>query len=568
MNREAQIKAALQEAGAQGITYASLLYMFRFQGQTRDWNLEMKWLGLTSLPTFYLAEEHCMRQRPHVAWNREVCYSDGEGIFFNHDRPNEVVHAALDAVVKVLEDGETGNLDSFWEEQEGYFNLIGPASIRGFAECYFPLGNTPSKLETFRSASRQRQVKFFKEKNDCWGAGTSLYLKEQFGAHNKQAKGRNKRKQKRKSPQCYSPAAYYLPLDNPVDPPLPGQEWETEKILKLVEPFISIYPELENYLKKNHQLYIFSVPRSVDDRGAFAVELNHMKSAGPQISYFKVDRRHISYLKKRGGVSNDFNSNDVRVAIIGCGSVGGYLATALANCGYRNIELVDNDDFLAENLYRHVLPFKYLDKSKVAGLKDFLEKSFPSMDVKENHIGAEDWITKNNLEQNQIIFLATGNPVLERYINQVFCTVGKANHVLISTWLEPLGLGGHVVLKASNSKGCLNCLYVEENELIYHPIVSFIKPGQKVSRNLTGCGGAFTPFSSLDAQRTALLAVRTLGKHYTVPSGSIYDCWLGDNSAADENDIIISGVFESSFGDKDVWWRQKLLHGCPVCMGC
>jgi hypothetical protein len=568
LNREAQIKAALQEAGAHEITYVSPLYKFRFQGQTRVWKLEMKWLVLTNLPTFYIAEDHCICHRPHVAWDRDICYSDGEGIFFNHERPREVIHAALVAVVKVLEDGESGNLDSFWDEQEGYFNLIGPESIRGVAQCYFALDDIPSRVESFREGSKSKTIKFFKDKGDCWDLSASHYLKERIGNQHKQVKGQKKRRQKQKAPHCHSPAAYYLPLDKHVEPPLPGQEWEKERIFELVEPFIAVFPELENYLKKNHQLYIFSVPRSVDDRGAFAVELNPRKNTGPQAFYFKVDRRHGGYLKERGGVGSGFRSSDDRIAIIGCGAVGGYLATTLASCGYRNFELVDNDDFQAENLYRHVLPYKYLGKNKVEGLKDFLEKSFPSMDVKENHIGAEDWITNNNLEQNQIIFLATGNPVLERYINQRFCSVGMVNHVLISTWLEPLGLGGHVVLKASNSKGCLNCLYVEENELKYHPLVSFIMPGQKVSKNLTGCGGAFTPFSSLDAQRTALLAVRTLGKYYSGPSGSVYDCWLGDSSASDENGIKVSEVFESSFGDKDVWWRQKLSHGCPVCMGC
>lgn len=33
----------------------------------------------------------------------------------------------------------------------------------------------------------------------------------------------------------------------------------------------------------------------------------------------------------------------------------------------------------------------------------------------------------------------------------------------------------------------------------------FIEPGQKISKQLTGCG-AFTPFSALNASKTAMLA--------------------------------------------------------------
>lgn len=567
MSREAQIIAALQEAGAQEIAFKSPFYRFMFQGQARHWKLEMEWPSLTGLPKFYLAEEHCTLHRPHVAWNRDVCYSDGEGVFFNHDRPAEVVQAALEAVVRVLEDGEAGNLDSFWNEQEGYFNLIEPASRGGLAECYFQLDDIPRKLETFRSINRQRPVKFFVEKKDCWGLGASGFPKEQFGSHNKPVKGRKRRKQKRKVPQCHSSAAYYLPLDKPVDPPIPGQAWRVERILELVTSFTSVFPEIENYLKKNHQLFIFSVPRKVGARGAFAVELNSRKNTKSKVAYLKVERRHDGYLRERGGASEVNFPRDVRVAIIGCGAVGGYLSTILANCGFRYFDLVDFDDFEAENLYRHVLPHRYLGRSKVASLKDYLEKSFPSMEVEEYRENAENWITKENLDRCQIIFLATGNPVLERYINQKFCGARQDRQILISTWLEPLGLGGHVVLKAANSRGCLNCLYSEGNELKYHPTPSFIMPGQKVSRNLTGCGGAFTPFSALDAQQTALLAVRTLGKYCSDPVRSIYDFWSGDKSVAETYGIKTSTVFEDSFSDKELWWQQKLAHGCPVCSG-
>ncbi|MFU8771804.1 MAG: ThiF family adenylyltransferase, partial [Anaerolineales bacterium] len=513
---------------------------------------------------FHLAAGHCTQHRPHVAWDRNICYSDGEGIFFNHEQPKEVIHSALASVVEVLEDGEVGNLNPFWDEQEGYFNLVGPEATRGVAECYFQLDETPCKLEAFKSANRKRPVKFLKDKSDGWGLNSSLYIKEQL----EQAKGVRKRKQKGKAPQCHSPAAFYLPLDKPVVPPLSGQEWEVERVLELVEPFMPKLPELETYLKKKHQLYVFSVPRSVGGRGAFAVEIIPKKRDDPKVFYFEVDRRHDSYLKERGGVLSDYRLNDENVAVIGCGAVGGYIATTLASCGFRNIELVDCDTFKAENLYRHVLPYKYLGKSKVSGLKALLENSLPSMNIKDSELDAESWCTKNNLDKNQIIFLATGNPVLERYINQTFCAERRGNHVLISTWLEPVGLGGHVVLKASNSKGCLNCLYVEENDLRYYPIPSFIEPEQKVSRNLTGCGGAFTPFSSLDAQQTALLAVRITEKYYSETAGSIYDFWMGDKSAAEENGIRTSEVFETSFCDKELWWQQKLSHGCPVCMGC
>lgn len=563
MKGKVNIQEALYEAGAKEIRYDSPRYRFHIEKGSKVWHLEVKWEDHSTLPSFFLGAEHCIRHRPHISWDRNICYSDGEGIFFDHERLNDVLKGALTKAIQVVEDGDAGDLEPFWDELEGYFNSVGPETIRRIAYCYLDLEHTPRKLEAF--SGKNQHIKFFDDTAQCWTLDIADYQNALIGKDHRRKKGQKNRKQKPKRPQCYSPVAYYLPLEAPVDPPLPGQTWSIEKVLALVEPFTSTLPELNNYLKKNHQRYLFSIPRPGKDRGTFAVEVNPRQALQTQIFYYRVIRHTKNYLQKRAGVPKSLGLNSHKIAIIGCGAVGSHLACMLAQNGFNQMTLVDDDLFLADNCYRHALSKRYIGQKKVAALKHYLEDRFLDMEVTPVSEKAQSWAIRNNLEDHDVLVLATGNPALERYLNQLFRSVARPDQVLLSSWLEPLGLGGHIVLHAANSKGCLNCLYTKENELVFHPVVSFIEEGQKVTRNLTGCGGAFTPFSALDAQETAILAARALTSYYSGKRMSAYNCWFGEKEASERNGIIPSDVYNTRFKNKDSWWGQKLRTGCPVC---
>lgn len=566
MKGKIDVQKTLSEAGAKEIMFDSSRHRFLIERGSKVWHLEVEWEDHSTLPRFFLGAEHCTRHRPHISWDRNICYSDGEGIFFDHEHLKDVLKGALTKAILVIEDGDTGDLEPFWDELEGYLNSIGPDNIRGVAYCYLELDDTPRKLASFYSGKNQR-IKIFDDRAQCWTLDASDYKNALLGKDRRRKKGQKNRKQKPKRPQNYSPVAYYLPLDAPVDPPLPGQSWPIEKVLALVEPFATTLPDLNNYLKKNHQRYVFSTPRPRKDRGAFAVEVNPRKTSQTQVFNYQVIRHTKKFLQKRAGVPESLQMNSQKIAIIGCGAVGSHLACMLAQNGFYRLTLVDDDLFLADNCYRHMLSKRYIGHKKVTALKHYLDDRFVGMDVTAVPKKAQSWAIRNNFEDHDVLILATGNPTLERYLNQSFRSVARPDQILLSTWLEPLGLGGHVVLHAANSKGCLNCLYNRENELVFHPVVSFIEPGQKVTRNLTGCGGAFTPFSALDAQETAILATRALTSCYSGKRISAYDCWFGNKDAAERNGIIPSDVYNTRFNNKDSWWGQKLQTGCPVCRG-
>lgn len=73
--------------------------------------------------------------------------------------------------------------------------------------------------------------------------------------------------------------------------------------------------------------------------------------------------------------------SDLAVCIVGCGSVGSYIAVALARTGIRRFVLVDPDVVEAPNLTRTVYGHADLGKPKVEALRERLSDVFPDVEV-------------------------------------------------------------------------------------------------------------------------------------------------------------------------------------------
>ena len=69
-------------------------------------------------------------------------------------------------------------------------------------------------------------------------------------------------------------------------------------------------------------------------------------------------------------------------------------------------------------------------------------------------------------------------------------------------------MGGHILGFKSNKDGCLKCLYYDDdgNPSNYIKTSLFSNPsGIVLSRNITGCAGAFTAYGSVHAMKTAVI---------------------------------------------------------------
>lgn len=218
-----------------------------------------------------------------------------------------------------------------------------------------------------------------------------------------------------------------------------------------------------------------------------------------------------SYLLRRGG-GGSIDFQDKSVLLIGCGSIGGFIAEDLCKCGITTLDILDKDNLNVDNVHRHILGFSDALKNhnKADLMREYLENQFPhvgidSLDYKNRT--AEAFLKKpERLKNYDLIISATGEPMLNLAINKLLYE-NKINTPLLVCFNEPYGIGGHVIA-ANLEGGCLQCLYTD---IISDDITSFrgsfVATDQDFKKSISGCAGSFVEYSVLDSQQTAIMTV-------------------------------------------------------------
>lgn len=219
----------------------------------------------------------------------------------------------------------------------------------------------------------------------------------------------------------------------------------------------------------------------------------------------RVRRLDASYLVARAGGESELLK--ASVAVIGSGAVGSHMAQMLAGCGVGRLLLVDSDLFYPENVYRHALGAGDIGKEKSRALAALMKRDYPSIDVQAVVCDvldtAEDTFEK--IVKCNVVVVALGEQTIERRLNGLFESRTPRIHV----WLEPLGLGGHVLRTGLGEPfGCYECLLRSVDDKGLWNSASLAAPGQSFQKTFAGCSGSFTPFGALDAQRAAEEAAR------------------------------------------------------------
>jgi molybdopterin/thiamine biosynthesis adenylyltransferase len=220
----------------------------------------------------------------------------------------------------------------------------------------------------------------------------------------------------------------------------------------------------------------------------------------------KVQRADQAFLNRRTG--SDFDLSTKRVLVVGCGAIGGHLAMCLASSGVGRLTLVDKDVLRAENTMRHLLGMGFLGHQKALALKEHLEGRLPHIAVDARVEPIEKIVAKEPAfaSSYDVIAMATGDHTLELRLSRGLRRFTQIVH----GWLEAYGVGGHVLLDGRNERGCLGCLFREDES---HGLVcraSLFAPGQKFVDSIGGCAGTFTSFGSLDAQRAAIETTKVI----------------------------------------------------------
>ena len=297
----------------------------------------------------------------------------------------------------------------------------------------------------------------------------------------------------------------YLPLEN-INYLSPfSDEWDVDK---LINQNISEenYGFLKNYMLKKDFIYIifslflengFEIMFSSKFKFKTSMEnslLYKIKNELIQIESFSSTRIDSAYLCQRIGITKKYL--DKKVAVVGCGSLGSYVANEISKIGIKSLSLFDYDSLSPENSFRHILGIDDTEKNKANGLKKKLELNFPHLCV----LNYDYEITCNNFyEQNfeelDLLVFSIGDTTNQLRINDLLLK-NKFSKPVLYTWLDPFGVGCHALLVDYSKKGCYKCLSLDENgEFSENDKITFSKNLENMIYE-DGCGGSFNPYGN------------------------------------------------------------------------
>ncbi len=484
------------------------------------------------LPAVWTAPTPTPTPLAHVSYDGVVCIDDGQGLSLDPGRQADIVaHTVLkayDLLERSTTDASTGYVE-FFNELEGYWLHL-PGSMR--SRAYFEVDGNSRLVKGFLKSNPTTQKWYFVERDG----------KVPWEIENEKLDGQR---------------ALYVHIDAMGLPPVRPDMLTTafiEDIKQRLSPEqLKLWDQLVGPSKNSRKrlALLVSVPRQAGGRSlvgaAFGAYRGVVDRDVPVIPL--TMRRHTSnHMRERGGAPLDLL--DKHVVVMGAGAVGCVVIDALAAAGVGKLTVIDNDEYSEDNVFRHLLEPLYIDIDKPVGLKLAVERRYPGLGITPVCATAQRWLKTADLSKYDGIVLAFGAPTIERSFSRVL-KGGQFNLPVIFAWLEALDLGGHSVLMWTNGEGCLECIYRDdEGQPSLASRTSFLEPNQPVTRNLTGCAGAFVPFGPIQARRTGLMAAEHLLAAMTAAAGSVrapsYRFWVGDGQVAARHGLRTTPWFETA----------------------
>tara|TARA_R110000851_G_C13094904_1_gene567326 strand:- start:1049 stop:2728 length:1680 start_codon:yes stop_codon:yes gene_type:complete len=190
-----------------------------------------------------------------------------------------------------------------------------------------------------------------------------------------------------------------------------------------------------------------------------------------------------------------------RVILLGCGSVGGYLADILAKMGAGQLggELIlsDDDSLQPGNLGRHILGFADIGGKKSLGMRNRLRSMYPHIEV---NVSTDAEIKDRS---THLVIDATGSKEVSHYINELKVE-GEISADVIFTWVAGEGIGAQAILVSDLNYACLTCLETDRPGGIHSVLKNGYETGFKEGSG--GCGDFLVPFDVTAAIHAASLA--------------------------------------------------------------
>ena len=143
------------------------------------------------------------------------------------------------------------------------------------------------------------------------------------------------------------------------------------------------------------------------------------------------------------GSDNLVRLAEKKVAVVGLGSGGGFVALSLAMSGVANFVLVDNDELERVNVTRHVADLRYIGQNKASAVADLILNRNPvaKVDVREGLI-EDHW---DCLDDVDILVVAVDHEQVKYSINEK-CLEKRLSASYAGVYERGEG-GDHIIIK-------------------------------------------------------------------------------------------------------------------------
>ena len=307
------------------------------------------------------------------------------------------------------------------------------------------------------------------------------------------------------------------------------------------------------------------------DRVPGRVLLSRYFSDGTKARKALVQRADHGWVHGRDQDTAQRRLRNKRVAIVGCGSLGGPLARLLAQAGIRNLLLIDPDKMKWANLSRHVLGAESVDGNKAEALVDNIQRAFPHLGVvsaRPMKLDSTAEELREEMAECDLIVEATGSWAVSNLVND-FQSAIPGFPVVVYTWMEREAAATHVVVPCLSSS-CLRCGFVSDG----NPRMAVTDWPDGTSRvEQPECGGAFSPYGAVELCWAHALILETVVAALSDEVGAErHRVWIGSRDRVERSGGRWSDDWRANVGDPGpgnvrICRTWPASSDCLVCQG-
>lgn len=258
-----------------------------------------------------------------------------------------------------------------------------------------------------------------------------------------------------------------------------------------------------------------------------------------------------------------------RIAVLGCGSLGGPISRLLAQAGIGNMLLIDPDKLDWPNIGRHVLGASSVDSSKSIELAREISASYPHLgDVsgKQIRFGPEEDTIIEQMASCDLIVSTTGDWAADSFLNDLQRKRPEYPSVIYG-WVEANAAAAHAV-HIPQGDACLRCGVNDKGR----PKLNVIDwPDGRETQQEPACGATFTPYGPVELTWAhALIAETVIDTLTNDRLAAVHRTWIGSRSRV----TLAGGVWSKTWigengnpgsGEVKVERPWRASSNCPVC---